>query len=139
MAVIHKLKTLDDVSDLASADARKKVAKALMRLFDQWDLDNATRLNLLGLSENSRALLTQYRRGEKALSASRDALDRAGWLLAIHKALRLLYPQNDQLRHSWVNRRNRALGNYRPLEMMTEKGIIGLANISRYLDFQRGR
>ena len=138
MAVIHKLQNLDDI-DLSSTDARKSLAKALIRLFDQWDIDNATRLNLLGLSENSRALLAQYRRGEKALPTSRDALDRAGWLLAIHKALRLLYPKNEQLRHSWVRRRNRALGNYRPLEVMTEQGIIGLANISRYLDYQRGR
>lgn len=118
---------------------RKALAKVLMKLFDQWDLDNASRLNLLGLSEKSRALLPKYRAGEQGLPQSRDALDRAGWLLAIHKALRLLYPENDKLRHSWIKRRNRVLDNRSPLEIMTERGLIGVATVSRYLDYQRGR
>lgn len=118
---------------------RKALAQALMRLFDQWDLDNAARLNLLGLSEKSRALLPKYRAGDQGLPQNRDALDRAGWLLAIHKALRLLYPENETLRHDWVKRRNRALDNRAPLEIMTERGLIGVANVARYLDYQRGR
>lgn len=125
--------------DLSTDTSRKTMARALMALFDKWELDTSTRLNLLGLSENSRALLNQYRNGKKALSASRDALDRVGWLLAIHKALRLLFPHNETLRHSWVNRRNEAFNNHTPIELMTEQGIIGLANVSRYLDYQRGR
>lgn len=139
MAAVYQSELLGTEIDLTSIDARKALAKALMKLFDQWNLDNTTRLNLLGLSTNSRALLAQYRRGDRGLSNNRDALDRAGWLLAIHKALRLLYPQNEQLRHSWIKRRNRALGNWRPLDIMTERGIIGLANVSRCLDYQRGR
>jgi hypothetical protein len=125
--------------DLTRLDARKTMAKALMQLFDQWELDTGSQLNLLGLSETSRAQLTKYRKGQLGLPTSRDALDRVGWLLAIHKALRLLYPHNERLRRSWVNRRNLAFGNLTPLEIMTRRGIIGLANVSRYLDFQRGR
>jgi hypothetical protein len=125
--------------DLSNPNARKVMAKALMKLFEQWKIDNNSQLNLLGLSSNSRALLKKYRDGEQGLPTSRDALDRVGWLLAIHKALRLLFPHNDELRKSWVNRRNSAFDNRTPLEIMTERGIIGLANVSRYLDFQRGR
>lgn len=125
--------------DLSNEDSRKTMAKALINLFNHWDIDTNTRLNLLGLSENSRALLNKYKNGKQGLSTSRDTLDRAGWLLSIHKALRLLFPQNEGLRYSWVNRRNRAFDNHTPIEMMTERGIIGLANVSRYLDFQRGR
>ena len=124
--------------DLTGAYERKSLAKSLSRLFDQWELDNAARLNLLGLSEKSRALLPRYRSGDQGLPNSRDALDRAGWLLAIHKALRLLYPYNEELRRSWVRRRNRAFDNRTPLEVMTERGLIGLATVSRYLDYQRG-
>ncbi len=129
---------IDNV-DLSSPNARKSMAKALLNLFDHWQLDTNTRLNLLGLSGNSRALLNKYRNGQQGLSYSRDALDRTGWLLSIHKCLRLLFPYNDELRHDWVNRRNQAFENHTPLEMMTERGIIGLANVSRYLDHQRGR
>ena len=125
--------------DLYSAGARKTMARALIKLFDQWNIDSNTRLNLLGLSDNSRSLLTKYRKGEQGIPANRDAIDRVGWLLATHKALRLLFPHNEQLRKSWVNRRNAAFDNHTPLEYMTERGLIGLANVSRYLDFQRGR
>jgi hypothetical protein len=124
---------------LYTTDARKTMAKALIKLFDQWNIDSNTRLNLLGLSDNSRSLLTKYRKGEQGIPANRDAIDRVGWLLATHKALRLLFPHNEQLRKNWVNRRNAAFDNHTPLEYMKERGLIGLANVSRYLDFQRGR
>ncbi len=85
----------------------------------------------------NRTSLTRYRKGG-ALPNSRDVLDRAGWLLSIHKALRLLYPQNEALRYSWVKRRNRVFDNYEPLEVMMREGIIGLAKVSRYLEMERG-
>ncbi len=126
------------VSDLETPESRQALAKLVIRLFALWDLDTATQLSLLGLSTSSRALLGKYRRGE-ALSANRDTLDRVGWLLSIHKALRLLYPHNQALRAQWVKLRNRAFANHTPLEEMTEHGLIGIAKVARYLDYQRGR
>lgn len=123
--------------DLSAPEERGRMAKLVTRLFELWQLSTAEQLNLLGLSETSRALLTKYRKGEP-LPLSRDVQDRVGWLLAIHKALRLLYPQNEALRYSWVSRRNQALDNLRPLDVMLEQGIIGIAMVSRYLDLQRG-
>lgn len=129
----------DNGMDLSAESARKDLAKILMRLFELWHLDTATQLNLLGLSASSRSLLMKYRNGITALSTSRDSLDRAGWLLAIHKDLRLLYPQNESLRYSWILRRNQAFNNLTPLEIMKEDGLIGLAKIAHYLDFQCGQ
>ncbi|BCR06231.1 hypothetical protein DESUT3_33000 [Desulfuromonas versatilis] len=124
--------------DLGSVESRRQLATLVMNLFDRWGLSTNDQLNLLGLSPTSRALLTRYRKGEP-LPGSRDVLDRVGWLLAIHKALRLLYPRNEQLRYSWVSRRNQAFANLAPLEVMKKDGIIGIAKVCRYLDFQRGR
>lgn len=121
-----------------SIDERKKLAEIIMRLFAVWGLDTATQLNLLGLSANSRALLSKYREGQHPLATTRDSLDRAGWLLSIHKALRLLYPKNETLRYTWVKRRNQAFDNLTPLEVMQEQGMIGIAKVSRYLDYIRG-
>lgn len=126
-------------TDLNNEDNRKKLAKILMKLFDLWQIDTETQLDLLGLSSSSRALLSKYRQGNNALSAGRDTLDRAGWLLAIHKALRLLYPQNPDIRYGWVKRHNQAFNNQIPLDVMKQEGIIGLAKVARYLDYQRGR
>jgi hypothetical protein len=125
--------------ELASSENREKLAQLMARLFEHWQLDTASQLNLLGLSENSRALLSKYRTGTAALPATRDTLDRAGWLLAIHKALRLLYPRNPALRYGWVHAPNRAFENFTPLEIMKQRGLIGIAIVARYLDFQRGR
>lgn len=127
------------VIDLTSIENREKAAQLVTRLFDLWHLDNATQLNLLGLSETSRALLGKYRQGKSALPNNRDIRDRVGWLLACHKALRLLYPRNEELRYSWVTRRNEAFGQRTPLEVMREQGLLGIARVARYLDYVRGQ
>lgn len=126
-----------DVS-LESVDSRKGLTTLILRLFNLWGLSTADQLELLGLSVKSRAMLSRYARGE-ALPGTRDMLDRVGWLLAIHKALRLLYPRNEEIRYSWVKRRNAAFDNLAPLDVMKEQGIIGIARVARYLDFYRGQ
>ena len=124
--------------DLTSEEARIGFAKLIIKLFDLWNLSTSDRLELLGQSATSRANLAKYRNGAP-LPNLRDLLDRTGWLLSIHKSLRLLYPQNKELRYAWVNRRNRAFDNLTPLQVMRYEGIIGMAKVSRYLDYQRGR
>lgn len=136
----HKLTTGSrrHALDLSSDDSRIGLAKLITKLFDLWQLSTADRLELLGQSPSSRANLAKYRNGAP-LPNLRDLLDRAGWLLSMHKSLRLLYPYNETLRYSWVNRRNKAFDNLTPLQLMQQEGIIGMAKVSRYLDFQRGR
>jgi len=124
--------------NLESNESRQALARMVIRLLQHWKISTADQLNLLGLSETSRAMLSRYSRGE-ALPSTRDMKDRVGWLLSIHKALRLLYPRNEEMRYSWVNRRNAAFDNLTPLAVMKEQGIIGIARVSRYLDFYRGQ
>lgn len=124
--------------DLTSDASRVGLARLITKLFDLWDLSTSDRLELLGQSVNSRANLTKYRKGSP-LPNLRDLLDRTGWLLSIHKSLRLLYPHNETLRYTWINRRNKAFDNLTPLQVIRYEGIIGMAKVSRYLDYQRGR
>lgn len=133
------METATSLPQLAEEGARHDLARVLMALFERWQLSTDAQLSLLGLSPESRKLLGLYRRGERALPASRDALDRAGYLLGMHKALRLLFPENPQLRYGWINLRNRQLEGRTPLEVMLEEGLVGLARIARFLDFQRGQ
>lgn len=123
--------------NIEGTDERRKLAKMVTRMFELWKLSTADQLELLGLSRTSRSQLSKYRNGG-ALPSSRDMLDRIGWLLSIHKSLRLLYPRNENIRYTWVNRQNQMLNEQRPLDVMKEKGLIGIASVARYLDFLRG-
>ena len=123
--------------NLESNDARRKLARMVTRLFELWHLPAADQLELLGLSRTSRAQIAKYRKGG-ALPSSRDMLDRISWLLSIHKSLRLLYPRNENIRYTWVKRRNQILDDQRPLDIMKHQGLIGIARVARYLDFTRG-
>jgi len=120
----------------ADAEERQKLATLATRLFDKWELSTADQLELLGLSPSSRAMLTKYRKGS-AVPTSRDILDRIGWLLSIHKSLRILYPENPEICYSWINRRNQMLKNFTPLEVIKNQGIIGLYRINCFLDYLR--
>ena len=123
--------------NIESSEARKKLALMVTRLFELWNVTTADQLELLGLSRTSRAQISKYRSGG-AVPSSRDMLDRIGWLLSIHKSLRLLYPRNENIRYTWVKRRNRVLDDQRPLDIMKYQGLIGVARVARYLDFLRG-
>jgi hypothetical protein len=81
--------------------------------------------------------LGRYRKGEP-LGASRDLQERAGHVLAIHKNLRLIFPQDRDLAYAWMTRRNRAFEGRTPVEVIREWGFTGLLMVRAYLDRNRG-
>lgn len=124
--------------NLHTRDSRERLARMLTALFDHWALSAADQAALLGLSAASRSTVARYRRGEP-LADSADLLARAGHLLGIHKALRILFPQDRDLAYRWVSTPNRRFGGTAPLEIMTRYGYEGILAVRRYLDFERGR
>ena len=84
----------------------------MVQLLDHWQLAPPTRRSLLGLSAQSRSTIARYRRGEP-LADSADLLARAGHLLGIHKALRILFPHDRDLAYRWVSAPNRRFGGAR--------------------------
>ena len=112
---------------------RLKITKMVMRLFDHWKLSTADQLELLGLSANSRRMLTQYRKG-KAIPNNRDIMDRIGWLLLIHQDLKSLYPDNPGICYSWVSRANTFFRNFTPLAMMKRNGLLGIFEVAQLLE-----
>lgn len=109
--------------------------KMVLELFDQWGLDTASRLILLGLSPNSRAILSHYRKRSVA-RLPYDTLDRIGWLLIIHQSLRSLFPEQTEVCYSWVKCRQLAFDQLTPLQCMKSEGLIGIAKVARYLQSQ---
>src|SRR3954464_13739428 len=123
--------------DLHERKNREKLAKLVAALLEHWQLSPADQAAVLGLSAQSRSTVARYRRGEP-LGDSADLIARAGHLMGIHKALRILFPQDRDLAYRWVATPNRRFDGRCPLEIM-KQGFEGLLAVRRYLDFERGR
>src|SRR5688500_16416928 len=124
-------------TDLHSRASRERLARMVVQLLEHWRLSAVDQATLLGLSANSRSTVARYRRGEP-LADSADLLARAGHLLGIHKALRILFPHDLDLAYRWISAPNRRFGTT-PLEVMKRHGYEGILAVRRYLDFERGR
>ena len=116
---------------------RSALARMVTRTFEHWQLNTEDQLAMLGLATSNRAALGRYRKGEP-LGASRDLQERAGHVLAIHKNLRLIFPQDRDLAYAWMTRRNRAFEGRTPVEVIREWGFTGLLMVRAYLDRNRG-
>jgi hypothetical protein len=125
-------------TDLRSREARGNLARVITRLFEHWNLAGVDQAALLGLSSQSRSAIAGYRRGEP-LADSADLLARAGHLLGIHKALRIIFPHDRDLAYRWVTAPNRRFDGSTPLAVMLKYGFEGILAVRRYLDFERGR
>lgn len=123
--------------NLRSRASRERLAKLVVSLLERWQLPPNDQATLLGLSAQSRSTVARYRRGEP-LADSADLLARAGHLLGIHKALRILFPHDLDLAYRWISAPNRRFGTP-PLEVMKRHGYEGILAVRRYLDFERGR
>lgn len=124
-------------ADLPDTD-RGALARMIIQLFDHWGLTSSDQLAMLGLAENNRAAIARYRRG-RPLGNQRDQLDRVGHLLAVHKNLRLLFPNDRELAYGWMTARNRGFDNQTPVEVIRAYGFAGLLMVRAYLDRARGR
>jgi hypothetical protein len=121
-----------------SREERVVLARAVTKLFALWDLSAADQLSLLGLSESNRIALQRYAKGE-ALAANRDLLERAGHLLGIHKALKLLYPHNQEIVSGWMSSPNAKFDGATPIDIVRRFGFAGLLMVRGTLDRMRGQ
>jgi antitoxin Xre/MbcA/ParS-like protein len=124
--------------DLRARTNRERLAKLVVALLDHWQLRLPDQAALLGLSAHSRSTIARYRKGEP-FADSADLIARAGHLLGIHKALRILFPHDRGLAYRWVSAPNRRFGGAAPLDIMKKHGYEGILAVRRYLDFERGR
>lgn len=124
--------------DLHPRESRARLARMVTQLFEHWGLAAADQAQLLGLSSQSRSAIAGYRRGEP-LADNADLLARAGHLLGIHKALRILFPHDRDLAYRWITTPNRRFDGATPLGVIQCHGFEGMLAVRRYLDFERGR
>jgi hypothetical protein len=112
-----------------------RVAKqAFFRLMEIWGLSEAEALTLLG--QPSRSTLHAWRKGAGG-KLDRDRLDRISYLLGIHKALQVLFPER-ALADGWLKKPNARFGGRSALAYMLEGSLVRLADVRRQLDNERG-
>ena len=116
-----------------STEDRRALAAMVMRLRKHWRLSDDEMTGLLGLSHLGGEALDRFRSGE-ALATASDLKARVSHLLAIHRLLRTVFPQNRDLAYQWPMTPNKAFGQKAPVAFALEQGTAGLALIRAYLE-----
>ena len=115
------------------AEQRARIAPSIVRLLSLWTLTKADQLQLLGFSPRRYATLSRFAAG-RPFPDNRDQLERASHLFGIHRALKTLYPENPEMVAGWMVFRNGAFGGKTPLEVVKDKGLIGLFLVRVHLE-----
>ncbi|SEF83959.1 MbcA/ParS/Xre antitoxin family protein [Marinobacterium lutimaris] len=119
------------------ADDRRRsdvALKTFFRITDGWGLSSQQQKVLLG--DPPRTTFYKWRNGEGP-TVTRDTLERISYVLGIYKALRILFPTEEQA-NTWPKKPNRDFDGDSALDVMLKGSVINLADVRRYLDYMRG-
>ncbi|MCP8689329.1 MbcA/ParS/Xre antitoxin family protein [Marinobacterium sedimentorum] len=116
----------------------KRVSQVSLKVFfniaSAWHLSREQEQVLLG--EPARSTFYKWRKGEGPV-LPRDTLERISYVMGIYKALRILFPTEDQA-NAWPAKANAYFGGESALTVMLQGSLINLADVRRYLDHARG-
>ncbi len=119
---------------LITAEEAEAMARAVIRLFDRWQLSDAEAREILGgLAARTWA---RWKAGEIG-RIDRDLATRLSLLMGIHKGLRYLF-SDPQRGYDWVRKPNASFGGRTPVEIMGQGDIFSLARVRSWLDAERG-
>ena len=113
---------------------KNAMQRAILNLFSKWQINKEQETILLG--GVSQKTLQRWRKGSYG-RIDIDIADRVSNLLAIHKALRILFLDLERV-YSWVKKENAAFDGKTALEIMLQGHLSDIMNIRRYLDSVRG-
>ena len=107
--------------------------RAVLTLFEKWELSERESLNLLGgISPRS---LQRWRAGAVP-ALSNDMIFRLSELLGIHSALRHIFPDLRNA-YSWIKRPNDTFGGRSALDLMLQGSPIDISRVRAYLDAEQ--
>ena len=124
-----RLPHADEVTD----SDRRILAKAILRLFDLWQLSEADQLILLGLPADDVQALRSMRHSGMLLTTAQMA-ERTRALLRIYRYLGMLYPEHPDLAKRWMVSSNARLNGDTPMETIKNRGAAGINAISGLLE-----
>lgn len=118
--------------ELSDAEVQAML-RAVVRLFERWQLDDRQARVLLG--QPAQRTYARWKAGEVA-GVPYDTARRLSYLMGIHKALRHLFKDPTQA-YGWVHRDNEAFGGQSALARMSAGDVTDLAAVRAYLDSVR--
>lgn len=131
------LRLIETISDppriMFSGDEIHAMQRAVINLFERWDVNDDQAATLLGGIASrtyKRWKAGRYGRVGPDLSA------RLSNLMGMHKALRLLF-RDAQRGYGWIKRPNEAFGGRSALDLMLGGQLTDLMRVRRYLDASR--
>jgi Protein of unknown function (DUF2384) len=123
-----------DAIIMASPAEIHAMQRAMIRLFGNWNINDADASILLG--DVSPRTFQRWKSGQFG-RAGVDLVARMSNLLGIHKALRLLFAEPAR-GYNWVHTANAAFGGDSALTIMLRGQLTDLMRVRHYLDAQRG-
>ncbi len=134
MAFNADIKRREVANPLASRDHMAAGLKAFFALAEHWRLNAEQARTLLGQPSER----TFYNwKGGKVGNPSHDTMSRIGYLLGIHRALRTLFSNPENV-YGWISRENDDFNGQSPLQRMLGGDVTDLAYVRQYLDALRG-
>jgi hypothetical protein len=115
-------------------DTQKDLARTLLGVFRNWNLEESDQIALLGLPRDTKPrMLNRYRAGME-IPGSPQFLQRAHFILSICNAVESLFPHNAAAANYWVTTCSYHFGNKSPLEVMIVHGVDGMEYILNLLN-----
>lgn len=121
-------------AELFAEDEKRAMQRAVIALFQRWDLSDHEASQLLG--GISVRTYQRWKQGTGNTPIGVDLASRMSNLLGIHKALRLLFSEKER-GYGWIKRDNEAFGGRSALDVMMGGQLTDLMRVRRYLDSQR--
>lgn len=128
------MKTQSVAHESGGAEAIPVSLDVFMPLAEAWGLSTDEQMRLLGSPPRS----TFFKWKKDGGSLPRDTVERISHLLAIWKALEIIFAERDRS-VEWIKRPNEYFGKASALDVMLESGNFSdIVSVRRYLDAQRG-
>jgi hypothetical protein len=115
------------------------LTESVVNYLDEWKLSPEDMINVLGLPAQTKSRhIQQYRSMNKALPQTDEVMKRLDHIKGIADALRTTFPFSNQMRYLWLRKPHRRFNRQRPLEVILNEGIDGLARVRIEVDCSYG-
>jgi hypothetical protein len=113
---------------------RAELTGVVLQVLDDWGIEPARQLSLLGYREGTPArLLVRLRRGEP-LAETAETSERVRHILAIRRALQAIHPHSVDMANLWVTTPHLFFNDQTPLDVMLARGLDGMRRVVEHLD-----